>query len=82
MIYFLNVFDEGYFYDASKKKIDFTNSIIIMTSNLGYGEEVFNKSSLGFVEKNISKEEIMNVYETAKENGYKFFSFGDAMIII
>ena len=55
---FLNVFDEGYFYDASKKKIDFTNSIIIMTSNLGYGEEVFNKSSLGFVEKNISKEEI------------------------
>ena len=55
---FLNVFDEGYFYDASKKKIDFTNSIIIMTSNLGYGEEVFNKSSLGFVERNISKEEI------------------------
>ena len=55
---FLNVFDEGYFYDASKKKVDFTNSIIIMTSNLGYGEEVFNKSSLGFVEKNISKEEI------------------------
>ena len=29
-----------------------------------------------------SKEEIMNVYETAKENGYKFFSFGDAMIIL
>ncbi len=29
-----------------------------------------------------SKEEIMHVYETAKENGYKFFSFGDAMIII
>ena len=55
---FLNVFDEGYFYDASKKKIDFTNSIIIMTSNLGFGDEVFNKSSLGFIEKNISKEEI------------------------
>lgn len=55
---FLNVFDEGYFYDASKKKIDFTNSIIIMTSNLGFGEEVFNKTSLGFVEKNISKDEI------------------------
>lgn len=29
-----------------------------------------------------SKEEIMNVYENAKQNGYKFFSFGDAMIII
>ena len=55
---FLNVFDEGYFYDASKKKVDFTNSIIIMTSNLGFGDEVFNKSSLGFVERNISKDEI------------------------
>ncbi len=29
-----------------------------------------------------SKEEIMNIYETAKENNYKFFSFGDAMIIL
>jgi S-adenosylmethionine:tRNA ribosyltransferase-isomerase len=29
-----------------------------------------------------SKEEIMEVYESAKENGYKFFSFGDAMIIL
>lgn len=29
-----------------------------------------------------SKEEIMNVYENAKVNGYKFFSFGDAMIIL
>lgn len=29
-----------------------------------------------------SKEEIMNVYENAKKNEYKFFSFGDAMIIL
>ncbi len=29
-----------------------------------------------------SKEEIINVYENAKEKGYKFFSFGDAMIIL
>jgi S-adenosylmethionine:tRNA ribosyltransferase-isomerase len=29
-----------------------------------------------------SKEEIMNVYENAKENEYRFFSFGDAMIIL
>lgn len=29
-----------------------------------------------------SKEEIMNVYENAKENGYKFFSFVDAMLIL
>ncbi len=29
-----------------------------------------------------SKDEIMEIYNTAKENGYKFFSFGDAMIIL
>ena len=43
---FLNVFDEGYFYDAKKRRIDFTNSIIIMTSNVGSGEE--NKN-IGFL---------------------------------
>ena len=29
-----------------------------------------------------SKEEIFTIYENAKENNYKFFSFGDAMIIL
>lgn len=29
-----------------------------------------------------SKEEIMHIYETAKEHNYKFFSFGDAMLIL
>lgn len=29
-----------------------------------------------------SKEEIMDVYETAKKNDYRFFSFGDAMLIL
>ncbi len=29
-----------------------------------------------------SKEEIMRVYEEAKQNGYRFFSFGDAMLIL
>ena len=28
-----------------------------------------------------SREEILSVYETAKENKYRFFSFGDAMLI-
>ena len=47
---FLNVFDEGYFYDACKRKIDFSNSIIIMTSNLGFSEETFHKKTVGFVD--------------------------------
>lgn len=29
-----------------------------------------------------SKEEILGVYEQAKANGYRFFSFGDAMMIV
>ena len=29
-----------------------------------------------------SKEEIMDVYETAKKNDYRFFSFGDAMLML
>ena len=35
---FLNVFDEGYLIDSNKRRIDFTNCIIILTSNLGYSD--------------------------------------------
>lgn len=58
---FLNVFDEGYFYDANKKKIDFRNSIIIMTSNLGFSETMFHKDKIGFVDNKINKEDIDSV---------------------
>ena len=52
---FLNVFDEGYIIDSKKRKIDFSNSIIIMTSNLG-----FNKidNNLGFNVNKVNDEEI------------------------
>lgn len=60
---FLNVFDEGYFYDASKRKIDFTNSIIIMTSNLGFSEEMFHKNKVGYIENQNNKLEIKKVIE-------------------
>ncbi len=43
---FLNIFDEGYFYDSKKRKIDFTNSIIVMTSNIGSD---LKDNSIGFV---------------------------------
>ena len=50
---FLNIFDEGHFYDTRKRKIDFTNSIIIMTSNLGSNLN----NNMGFVnDKNNSKD--------------------------
>lgn len=58
---FLNVFDEGYFYDASKRKIDFTNSIIIMTSNLGFSEEMFHKGKIGYVNNEVSQKDINQI---------------------
>lgn len=53
---FLNVFDEGYFYDSKKRKIDFTNSIIIMTSNLGANQDLKN---VGFIENSNNNEEML-----------------------
>ena len=58
---FLNVFDEGYFYDANKRKIDFTNSIIIMTSNLGFSEEMFHKNKIGYLDNKNEKEDVLKV---------------------
>lgn len=60
---FLNVFDEGYFYDSNKKKIEFTNSIIIMTSNLGFSEEMFHKGKVGYVNNKINSVDINKVIE-------------------
>lgn len=60
---FLNVFDEGYFFDANKRKIDFTNSIIIMTSNLGFSEQMFHKNSVGFINEKDKSLEVKNVIE-------------------
>jgi len=52
---FLNVFDEGCFYDSRKRKIDFTNSVIIMTSNLGSG----TNDNIGFVNSKDDKKDIL-----------------------
>lgn len=57
---FLNVFDEGYFIDANKRKIDFKNTIIILTSNLGYKEEMFHKKGVGFAPESISLHDVNN----------------------
>ena len=62
---FLNVFDEGCFYDSKKRKIDFTNAIIIMTSNIGFES---NGKSIGFLTKTKSDKEVF-------ENVNKYFSF-------
>lgn len=42
----LQVFDEGYYIDNKKRKIDFSNCIIIMTSNIGCSHQ--KKQLIGF----------------------------------
>ncbi len=50
---FLQVFDEGYIEDSQKNKVDFTNSIVIMTTNMGYHTQ--SKGRVGFQEDTQSK---------------------------
>lgn len=44
----LQLLDEGRLTDGQGEVVDFTNCIIIMTSNTGYGAEEINKKALGF----------------------------------
>ena len=54
---FLQVFDEGYMTSSSGEKIDFSNCIVFMTSNLGC-----NKNRFGFIdnEYNIVLDQVKN----------------------
>lgn len=72
---FLNIFDEGYFYDSKKRKIDFSNSIIVMTSNLGRRSET---EKIGFIPGVNNEKEIVK-----KVKGYfspEFFNRIDDVV--
>lgn len=45
---FLGVFDEGRLTDGRGRTVDFTNTVILMTSNLGSGEVQSNRRKVGF----------------------------------
>jgi len=63
----LQIFDDGHLTDAKGRRVDFRNSIIIMTSNIG-AELIRKGTSLGFnVHSNESKTQEQN-YERMKEN--------------
>ncbi|AKL97088.1 chaperone protein ClpB [Clostridium aceticum] len=61
----LQILDDGRLTDAKGKTVDFKNSIIIMTSNVG-AHTIKKQKSLGFAvnEENVAK----NEYEKMKEN--------------
>jgi ATP-dependent Clp protease ATP-binding subunit ClpC len=65
----LQVFDDGYLTDAKGRKVDFRNTIIIMTSNLG-ATRLRDEKSVGFGAKNAADDyDAMNatVRKTLKE---------------
>lgn len=50
----LQIMDDGYVTDSMGRKIDFSNTIVILTSNLG--SEVVSKPSMGFLSPNEPQE--------------------------
>lgn len=65
----LQVFDDGYITDAKGRKIDFRNTIIIMTSNLG-ATRLRDEKSVGFGAKNDLTDHLAvekKIKETLKE---------------
>jgi ATP-dependent Clp protease ATP-binding subunit ClpC len=62
----LQIFDDGHLTDAKGRRVDFRNSIIIMTSN--FGAEDIKKGSLGFGQRsNVAKTREQN-YQAMKDD--------------
>ena len=56
---FLQILDEGFLTDNTGYKVDFKNTILIMTSNVG-AKKAANEKTLGFeVDKNASKKDVI-----------------------
>lgn len=72
---FLQVLDDGRLTDGEGQTIDFTNCIIVMTSNAGYGADSFNKKQLGFGlasdNKEMSYNEKEDIAKKALESTFK-----------
>jgi ATP-dependent Clp protease ATP-binding subunit ClpC len=62
----LQIFDDGHLTDAKGRRVDFRNSIIIMTSNIG-AELIKRETSIGFATHIDSKGSQQMEYEKMKE---------------
>lgn len=66
---FLQILDEGRLTDAMGKEVNFKNTIIIMTSNIGT-DKILNKKSLGF---DMNTNNSQNTYNIVMEELKKYF---------
>jgi ATP-dependent Clp protease ATP-binding subunit ClpC len=63
----LQIFDDGHLTDAKGRKVDFRNSIIIMTSNVG-ADLIRKGNTLGFVSHTDAAKVQQKSYDRMKEN--------------
>jgi len=63
----LQIFDDGHLTDARGRRVDFRNSIIVMTSNVG-AELIRKGTTLGFVSRSDEAKTQEQTYERMKEN--------------
>jgi len=63
----LQIFDDGHLTDAKGRRVDFRNSIIVMTSNIG-AEMIRKGTVLGFTAKSNEAKTREQAYEKMKEN--------------
>ena len=80
----LQVLDEGHLTDSHGKKVDFKNTIIIMTSNIG-ASKIKSQKNLGFVEKDDNemqeKEKEMFLSELKKYFKPEFINRVDEIVV-
>jgi ATP-dependent Clp protease ATP-binding subunit ClpC len=62
----LQIFDDGHLTDARGRRVDFRNSIIVMTSNIG-AELIRKGSTIGFVSRSDETKTQQQSHETMKE---------------
>jgi len=63
----LQIFDDGHLTDAKGRRVDFRNSIIAMTSNVG-AELIRKGTTIGFVSRSDEAKTQEQTYERMKEN--------------
>jgi ATP-dependent Clp protease ATP-binding subunit ClpC len=63
----LQIFDDGHLTDAKGRRVDFRNSIIIMTSNIG-AEDILKGTMIGFASHSDEAKTRERSYERMKEN--------------
>jgi len=62
----LQIFDDGHLTDAKGRRVDFRNTIIIMTSNIG-SELIRKESSIGFISRSDEAKVAQMSYDKMKE---------------